>query len=102
MRGQGAAGRAAPRRHLIAGYLALPWPAGWIGGYRLTALAVSDRFLYNPHMQLSVWTRLFLLLALIYIAFLVVLSRSKGNRFWKHLLVAAAFLAAPWKVRKFK
>jgi O-antigen ligase len=53
-------------------------------------------------MHLTVWTRLFLLLAVFYIVFLVVLSRSKGTGFWKYLLVAAAFLAAPWKFRKFK
>jgi len=50
-------------------------------------------------MQLSVWTRLFLLLAVIYIVVLVRLSRSRGTRFWKALLVAAAFLAAPRKFR---
>ncbi len=58
--------------------------------------------MYNPFMELSVWTRLFFLLAAIYIAFLVSLSRSRGTRFWKKLLGTAAFLAAPWKLRKFR
>jgi hypothetical protein len=66
------------------------------------SLAAVARTLYNPFMQLSVWTRLFLLLAAIYIAFIVSLSRSSGTRFWKNLLGTAFLLAAPWKLRKFK
>jgi hypothetical protein len=50
-------------------------------------------------MQLTVWTRLFLLLAVVYIVILVRLSRTRGTRFWKALLLAAAFLAAPRKLR---
>lgn len=61
------------------------------------AQVAPDR--YNPAMQLPVWTRLFLLLAVVYIVFLVRLSRSRGSRFWKTLLVAAAFVAAPRKLR---
>ena len=65
-------------------------------------LVASAEPLYNPVMYLSVWTRLFIVLAAIYISFLVVLSRSRGLKFWKTFLSGAVFLIAPWSYRKFK
>jgi hypothetical protein len=63
---------------------------------------VSAWLLYNSVMYLSVWTRLFIVLAAVYIAFLVVLSRSRGLKFWKNFLLGAVFLIAPWRYRKIK
>ncbi|MGB7631438.1 MAG: hypothetical protein WBM29_10205 [Candidatus Deferrimicrobium sp.] len=53
-------------------------------------------------MHLSVWTRLFIVLAAAYITFLVVLSRSRGLKFWKTFLLGTVFLIAPWGYRKIK
>ena len=53
-------------------------------------------------MYLSVWTRILIVLAAAYVAFLVVLSRSRGLKFWKNFLLGAIFLIAPWRYRKLK